>query len=149
MILSKGASGRESSHLVERCLKGDASAWNLLVERYGRLVYAIPLRYGMSDADANDVFQEVFTLLHQRMASIRDRSRLSAWLITTTHRECWRVVRSRDRTCGLHDRWADPREPAPALAERWEEQQILREAIERLGPRDRACIQALFIGAAG
>ncbi len=44
---------------MSACARGDARAWNDLVERYQRLVYSIPRRYGLSIAvastDAGDV----------------------------------------------------------------------------------------------
>jgi RNA polymerase sigma factor (sigma-70 family) len=140
---------RETSLLVERCLKGDENAWSTLVDRYAQLVYSIPHRYGLCDADIDDVVQDVFILLHQQMRSIRDRSRLSAWLITTTHRECWRLGRRRRSDCALHDRWPDSSEPPPEQAERWQREQMVREAMRRLAPRDRWVLEALFLEPGG
>lgn len=82
--------------LVQACLDGAETAWETLVERYGRLVYAIARRSGVSPEDADDVFQVVFTTLFRRLHGLRDQTRLSSWLITVTHRESWRVARAGD-----------------------------------------------------
>ena len=74
--------------LVHACLAGDQRAWDELVERYGRLVYGIPRRMGFSAADADDVFQNVFAILLRYLSDLRDYTRLAAWLVTTTRREC-------------------------------------------------------------
>jgi hypothetical protein len=48
--------------LIEACLKGSGQAWEALLVRYQRLIYSIPLRYGLTESDANDVFQNVSVL---------------------------------------------------------------------------------------
>jgi RNA polymerase sigma factor (sigma-70 family) len=79
--------------LIEACLKGSGQAWEALLVRYQRLIYSIPLRYGLPEHDANDVFQNVSLLLWENLGRVRDRARLGAWLVITTRRECWRVLR--------------------------------------------------------
>ena len=83
------------SNLIEACLKGSGQAWEVLIVRYQRLIYSIPLRYGLSEHDANDVFQNVSLLLWENLGRIHDRDRLGAWLVITTRRECWRMMRQR------------------------------------------------------
>ena len=41
--------------LIRACLAGEEAAWRTLVVRYERLIYSIPLRYGLSVDDADDV----------------------------------------------------------------------------------------------
>jgi DNA-directed RNA polymerase specialized sigma24 family protein len=48
------------AQLVHRCRAGDADAWNVLVDRYSRYVYAITVRgFRFREHDAEDVFREV------------------------------------------------------------------------------------------
>ena len=83
----------QDSELIEACLRGSDQAWEVLLVRYQRLIYSIPLRYGFLEHDANDIFQNVSILLLENMDRLRDRERLGAWLVVTTRRECWRVLR--------------------------------------------------------
>lgn len=83
--------------LIEACLKGRDQAWEALLVRYQRLIYSIPLRYGLPEHDANDVFQNVSLLLWENLEYVRDRARLGAWLVITTRRECWRMMRQQRR----------------------------------------------------
>jgi RNA polymerase sigma factor (sigma-70 family) len=138
---------RDDATLIDACLQGRHEAWNELVERYGRLVYSIPRRYGMSDPDCDDVFQNVFSILLQRLGSIKDRSRLSAWLITTTHRECWRLGRrSSAFTSEDVDRYfSDVSAPPEEAMIRWEQQHAVRRALETLGGRCEQLLTALFL----
>src|SRR5262245_61647125 len=74
--------------LVEACRRGDPAGWDEMVDRYGRLVHSIARRQGLDDADAQDVFQQVFAIAHRRLGSLRDAARLPSWLFTTALREC-------------------------------------------------------------
>jgi len=79
--------------LVVACQRGDTSAWEALIMRYQRLVYAIPYRAGLSEDHAADVFQHVFVALLENIDSIENPARIGAWLATTARRESWRLSR--------------------------------------------------------
>jgi RNA polymerase sigma factor (sigma-70 family) len=83
--------------LVAACLEGRAWAWEALIERYKRLVYAIPMQANLSQEDAADIFQTVFAALLRHIDRLRDAQGLAKWLITTTQRETWNLVRKRRR----------------------------------------------------
>lgn len=135
------------AELVQACRAGDARAWEQLVERYGRLVAAIPRRMGMSSDDVDDVFQDVFTLLLRHLDGLRDEQRLAAWLITTTRRECWRRLRREREHAELPEELAAD---DPGLIEeiaRGEREQAVRRAMLRLDARCRDLLTALFLDA--
>jgi len=77
------------AELVQRCRAGDTDAWNELVERYSRYVYAIAVRgFRLGDEDAEDVFQDVFTRVYTRLDTLRDESALRPWIAQLTRRRC-------------------------------------------------------------
>lgn len=82
--------------LLLACRRGDAAAWEALVNRFQRLIYAIPRRAGLDEDAASEVFQEVFTTLFEKLDDIEQPERLHAWLVTTARRKTWRHI-SRDR----------------------------------------------------
>lgn len=135
---------RSDPRLIDACLAGDASAWDAFVDRYARLIYSIPKRYGLDDADCDDVVQQVFVIAWQRLASLRDQERLSAWLITTAHREAWRIGRRAGRPVDLAERIQDVGEPDGVDADAWERQHLVREGLRRLGGRCERLLTALF-----
>lgn len=132
--------------LVAACLAGDQRAWEAVVDRYGRLVYSVPRRAGLSEADADDVFQVVFAAMVRALPGLRDQTRLSSWLITTARRESWRVS-ARVRAGGAEldeavpDRAAAPIENVARL----EREQAVREAMAGLDPKCRDLLTALFL----
>jgi RNA polymerase sigma-70 factor (ECF subfamily) len=82
-------SALSDAELVERCRAGDAGAWNELVERFSRYVYAVTVRgFRLSAEDAEDVFQEVFTRVYTRLDTLRDDSALRPWIGQLTRRLC-------------------------------------------------------------
>lgn len=83
--------------LVQACRRNDADAWELLINRYQRLIYTIPRRAGLDDDLAGEVFQRVFIRLVQKLDSIEQPDRLSAWLSTVARRETWRVIQQEKR----------------------------------------------------
>ncbi len=133
--------------LIEACLAGDASAWEEFVACYQRLIYSIPRRLGCSPADADDILQTVFSIVLRKLDTLRDETRLSAWLIRVTYRESWRLLRHRSRTAPLAANAVADEEPTDAELLRWERQHIIRQALAKLEDRCRRLIEALFFGA--
>lgn len=130
--------------LVQACLDDDETAWQKLVDRYGPLVYSIPRRLGLSEADADDIFQNVFLVVFKRLATLRTHTSLCAWLIKITHRECLHYFRRRPDYAELADEILDVAALLPEEVERWEQRALVREALSRLDPRSQAILQALF-----
>ncbi len=130
--------------LVQACLDGDESAWQKLVERYGPMVYSIPRRLGLSEVDAEDVFQNVFLVAFQRLGSLRNYTSLCAWLIKITHRECLHFFKRTPEYAELADEILDAAALMPDEVELWEKRTLVRAALARLDPRSRALLQALF-----
>ena len=77
------------SALVAACLAGEQPAWNELVERFSRYVFAIATQaFRLSETDAEDVFQDVFARIYERLDTLRDPDALRPWIAQLTRREC-------------------------------------------------------------
>ncbi|WP_439627080.1 RNA polymerase sigma factor [Gemmata sp.] len=70
---------------------GDQGAWNAFVDRYGGRVYAWCRRWGLQEADASDVTQNVMLELARQMGSFEYRpgGSFRGWLKTIAFR-AWR-----------------------------------------------------------
>src|SRR5579871_5918837 len=84
------ASERSDAELIRACLEGDGEAWEILVQRYKRIVYSIPYKYGFSREDGMEIFQAVWLDCFQELHMLRDIDRLQAWLVRITVRKCHR-----------------------------------------------------------
>lgn len=148
-MLPRDPHALSDAEIIEACLGGDARAWEALLVRYQRLVYTIPLRYGLPESDAADIFQTVCLLLLENLARLRNRARLGAWLVTTTRRECWRLARQRQRVADGPDVALIEAQPADDLPldenfTRLERLALVRAAVERVGARCRQLLTLLF-----
>ena len=77
------------AELVSRCRTGDQAAWNELVERFSRYVYAICTQgFRLSSHDSEDVFQEVFARVYQRLDALRSDDAIRPWIAQLTRRLC-------------------------------------------------------------
>ncbi len=136
--------------LVAACLSGDVGAWAEVVERYERLVRSIPRAYGLGSHDVDEITQLTFTILVQSLGRLRPDTRLAPWLSTVARRHTWRVLERRRReplardddgdvAAGLaHD---EVRDHATAAADaEW-----LRAGLQRLSPRCRTLLEALYL----
>ena len=135
---------RTDQALIQACIDGNASAWDEFVDRFGRLVYSIPRRHGLSAADSDDVFQTVFAIVLRRLETLRSADRVSAWLIRTTHRECWRVGRRRQSGGNLSETLADEALPTEEQVSAWERQHLVRQALAQIDDRCRRLLEALY-----
>lgn len=141
--------------LLKDCRSGDASAWETLVNRYQRLIYAIARRAGLDRDQSAEVFQEVFTTLLEKLDDITQPERLHAWLVTTARRKTWRLLSRESRwqkpAAMAEEEEADQLEALPdgaALPDevlvRLEEQHRVRQALSALDERCRKLLTLLF-----
>ncbi len=139
--------------LLLACRRGEEFAWEALIQRYQRLIYAIPMRAGLDRDQAAEVFQEVFTTLFQKLNDIDEPERLHAWLVTTARRKTWRLISKQQSAAGSSDETEDQEElanlpdnvPLPdEVLLRLEEQHRVRTILAGLDERCRKLISMLF-----
>src|ERR1700729_753942 len=84
-----------------RATPNDPAAWSEFVEWYGRKIYAWCRAWGLQEADAQDVTQEVFVNLSVRMRDFRygPQGSFRAWLKTITH-HAWQDYLAKQRKPG-------------------------------------------------
>jgi RNA polymerase sigma factor (sigma-70 family) len=136
---------QREGELLAGCRAGDPGAWEQLLEDYERLVYSIPLRYGLSREAAADVVQQVFTALLQGLDGIREEDKLGSWLATVARRESWRQILQQRRESAAPEVWPAPLEDP---AERWVRLHWLHEGLLALDQRCRELLTALYLSGA-
>ena len=136
------------TRLVKACLAGSEEAWSLLIDKYKALIFSIPVKYGLSQQEAADVFQATCTELLVRLPELREPRALPKWLMQVAHHESYRWKRHNQRVVS-RDGDTDLPEPAtPPIAEnivqQTQEEQMLREAMALLTPQCRRLVELLF-----
>jgi RNA polymerase sigma factor (sigma-70 family) len=86
------------ARLVALCRGGDEEAWSTLVERFSRYVYAIAVQaFRLPQHDAEDVFQEVFARVFERLDTLREDEAVRPWIAQLTRRLCIDRLRAGSR----------------------------------------------------
>jgi RNA polymerase sigma factor (sigma-70 family) len=136
--------------LVRACLNGDDDAWAALIDRYRRLIYSIPVRYGASPEDAADIFQLVCLELFAHLRELRATGALRGWIATVaTHQSFhWKQKQRRRNNRELTDVVVDDLEiESKVVADVLDaaaDERMLKQATGRLSPRCQEMIQLLF-----
>jgi RNA polymerase sigma factor (sigma-70 family) len=145
---------RSDAELVRNCRSGDPAAWDALVDRYQRLIFAIPRRAGLDEDQAADVFQDVFVTLVQKIDEIEQPERIRAWLVTTAKFKTWSVIRVRKgfRSHATEQEMesefaalADPSPLADELLIELEQQHQIRTALDKLEERCRTILSMIYM----
>jgi len=144
-----GAEASEDEWLVQGCIQGDPRAWEELIDKYKRLIYSIPLKYGASSADAADVFQSVCIEVLHSLPQLKKVQSLRSWLITVTIRQSYRWKRKQSNHVELDAMEPEAAEgiasiPPSETLSQLEQDQIVREVVANLPPRHRELVQLLF-----
>ena len=136
--------------LVERCLTGDANAWEDLVRQHTRRVYGLCYRFTGRDSEAQDLTQDVFLRVFRALGSFRSAEGcFTTWLTRLTRNlliDHYRRTRNQRVTDSIEEQLPRAEEgfvsvsrPDSALAGR-EASEMLQAALARLSPELRETI---------
>lgn len=148
--LDRGTESKSDRYLIRACRKGQVEAWQGLLDKYERIVIAIPRRYGLSVDDAADVTQLTFTILVESIDKLPEDSKLGGWLTTVARRHTWRLL-ERNRRQGV-DKYAvlDEGTQTPAggdtdMLENWELGEWLDKELSKISELCRNLLFALYL----
>jgi RNA polymerase sigma-70 factor (ECF subfamily) len=135
------------SRLLERCRRGDTSAFEELFRKYHAYVYNVALGMLGNGDDAADVTQDTFLRIHRSVERFRGDASFSTWLYRVAVNLCISELRRRSRSRLQYlDELAVPEEereasdmPSPdEAAETQERCRAVRRILSALPPDYRA-----------
>lgn len=130
------------AELVASCRAGDAGAWNELVERFSRYVYAIATQaFRLPEHDAEDVFQDVFARAFERLDTLRSDAAIRPWIGQLTRNCCLDRLRDGKRELVVEE--VDDT-AVEGTMERLEEAFAVREGLARLSEECREILDRFF-----
>jgi RNA polymerase sigma factor (sigma-70 family) len=140
---------KTDQELIDACRAGRQGAWQEVLDRYERLVFSIPLNFGLTRADAADVAQLTFTTLVEHLDRLRPDSNLGGWLATVARRHALRLLRKQKREfLGQDEDIGD----SPLLASipindpsAWERVEWLNQGLSRLDQRCQKLLLRLYL----
>lgn len=145
---------KADAELVKSCRRGDERAWNALVDRYQRLIFAVPRRAGLSESQAADILQEVFLTLFEKLDEIEQPEKIRSWLVTTAKFKTWGLVRSEkgffspesEEEMALE--MANLPDTSPLAVDQLielEEQHLIRTALQELEEKCRKILLMIYL----
>jgi RNA polymerase sigma factor (sigma-70 family) len=131
------------AQLVARCRAGDEPAWAALVERFSRYVHAIATgAYRLPEADAEDVFQDVFARTYEHLDGLRDDAAIRPWLGQLTRRLCIDHLRAARPSLELDDAGADG--AVDERLEQIEQAVVVHDALARMSDDCQEILDRFF-----
>ena len=100
--------------LIQRCLRGDQAAWDLIVKQYWRKVFNVAYKFVGKHDQAEDLTQDIFLKIFKSLDTFDRRANFQTWLISVSRNLCidhYRSVRKERETI---DRDVDANELTPA-----------------------------------
>lgn len=134
--------------LLAEVRAGSTRAFDEIMKRYQRLVYAACLGFVATPEDALDMTQDIFVRVYEKLDSFRGNGAFKAWLLRITHNEGLNRARNRARR-GDHDELTSANSPPVApdqesdLAQK-QSQDVLRKALLHLRPRQRQAVMLRY-----
>jgi RNA polymerase sigma-70 factor (ECF subfamily) len=126
--------------LIQRCLRNDQAAWDLIVRQYWRKVFNVAYKFVGKHDEAEDLAQEIFLKIFKSLSTFDRRANFQTWLVSVSRNLCidhYRSVRKErqtiDRGVDAHElRVASP-DPSPMAAlEQQDRVTLLRQALAEL-----------------
>jgi RNA polymerase sigma-70 factor, ECF subfamily len=91
------AESHSERDLVQRCLDGDAAAWDSLARTYWKRVFNIAYKFVARYDEAEDLTQEIFVKLFRALPTYDRRAQFDTWLTRVSRNLCIDHYRRRRR----------------------------------------------------
>lgn len=83
--------------LARRAAAGHADAWDRILDRYARRIWAVALQFAADRSDAEDLCQEIFLRLYQNLHRYRGEVPFAGWALRVSRNLCIDHYRRRRR----------------------------------------------------
>jgi RNA polymerase sigma-70 factor (ECF subfamily) len=88
---------KEFHHLVQGCAVGHPASQKALYDQFKSMVFSICWRYTGNRSEAEDVFQEVFIRIFQRIDQLNDPAALEGWIRRISVNACLNAIKERTK----------------------------------------------------
>ena len=126
--------------LIQRCLAGDSSAFEPLVERYHRPLFNLAARLLGSRDEAMDSTQNAFVKAYEHLASFDQQQRFFSWIYQILRHECFNVLRARRPSVQLPPELAAAGVSPSASLEQAERKVAVQAALMKLTDDQREVV---------
>ena len=82
------------SEIIQKCINGDKNAWETIYKKFSPNVRAFVSGFKFSDAETEDICQEIFIDLFKAMSSFRGESSLKTFILRISKYRCISIFRN-------------------------------------------------------
>jgi RNA polymerase sigma-70 factor (ECF subfamily) len=130
--------------ILDALRSGDTSCFEELISRYSEKVHHLALRITRNEEDAEEVLQDVFVTVYQKIDKFEGKSAFSSWLYRVTANAALMKLRKRRQTPsvsmedispGVRETWVGNKSDefdVSFISSRHELREMLEQAIARL-----------------
>ena len=146
---------RTEAELIAAVLRGDATSFEPLIQKYSPRVFATARRYARRESEVEDIVQEVWLKAYQKLGGFRGEAPFEHWLMRLAVRTCYDFLRGHQRN--RETTFSELSEPETDWLERFAGQpeatsensdaarQLVNRVMEQLSPAARLIITLLEI----
>ncbi len=138
------------TELIHQICNGNPQAFRYLVKQYERLVFHVAARLLNRQEDLEDVCQEVFIKVHQKLPEFRGDSKLSTWIATIAYRISVNHLKKRKHGVEIDDEEREfyhedmiTNEHPEQIVEKEELKKYIRKMVDRL-PEQYKTVLSLY-----
>ena len=122
----------EDNELIRECLQGETKAFELLIDKYQKVLFNTVLRMIGDYDDAQDVTQSVFIKTFQNLANFDPRFKFFSWIYKMAMNETINILNRRKRQAVITETIISPVRAPDERLESMEMEKIVQEAIGEL-----------------
>jgi len=145
--LDEGKLSPSDAELIERCLRKDNAAWELVVARFRRKVFHISYKFTGKHDEAEDLTQEIFLKVFRSLDKFNRDADFSTWLSSVARNYCIDHYRSskREKEVVVEDALAYDLAPASSgnphrALEDQDRRSLVRRGLEQLPGKLREAV---------
>ncbi|NPD86450.1 sigma-70 family RNA polymerase sigma factor [Lentimicrobium sp. L6] len=142
---------QEDHIYIEKIKKGDASAFASLVEKHKDMVFTIIVKIVKKSEDAEEIAQDVFLKVFEKLEGFRGDSRFSTWLYRIAYNAAISKTRKRRLEVEALDDFTISNYSVDEVKEELEsidaeeQQALLKEAMDSLSDDDYLIVKLFYL----
>jgi RNA polymerase sigma-70 factor (ECF subfamily) len=143
------------AELIQAVLKGDASSFEPLVQKYSPRLFATARRYARREDEVQDIVQEIWLKAYQKLGTFRGDAPFEHWLMRMAVHTCYDFLRGHQRSressftdlAENEEDWLERFKADPETADENADaaRQLIRKVLDQLSPQARLVITLLEI----
>ena len=125
MPITNPYSAADDATLVRAVLNNEPDAFRYIIRRYERLVLHIAFRMVHNRTDREDLCQEIFIRVHDKLSTFRFEAKLSSWIGRIAYNVCLGYLQKKKLV--LWEDWIHPAGSDDEVADDWREEMLSDE----------------------